>query len=247
MVKSGGLGDRLFISGYDLSGDVASISQLQGGSALLDVTAINASAHERIGGLRDGSIDFATFFNDAAGKQHLVLRALPATDVDALYCRGTAIGNAAIALRGKQADYKASRGADGSMGFTAQLLANAYGIEMGEQLTAGLRTDTAATNGASLDGAAATALGLTAYLQVTEFTGTDVTVKLQDSADDISFADITGAGFAQITSGPQVQRIQTSLTEAVRRYVRVVTVTTGGVTSVSFAVMFVRHKVAISY
>ncbi len=255
-MKSNGLGDLLFVGGYNLSGDIASISSLGGGPASIDVTAINASAHERIGGQRDGIIDFASYFNDngaanraaGAGSTHVVLSALPTADVHLLYCRGATLGNAGIALIGKQADYKLSRPGDGSLGFNVQAQANGYGIEMGELLTAGLRTDTGATNGASIDlGAVSTTFGLAAYLQCTNITGTDATVKLQDSADDAAWADVTGGGFTQITADNIAERIQTSLTLTVRRYLRVATVTTGGFTSLSFVVVVVRHKTAVAY
>lgn len=248
MAKSAGLGDRLFVAGYDLSGDITAINSIAGSVALLDVTAINKSAHERIGGLRDGSIDLTAWFNDAAGQEHPVLRALPSTDVHLMYCRGTAIGNGGAALIGKQADYKASRGADGSMTFGVQVLANGYGLEAdGRLLTAGLRTDTAATNGASDDelagSPASTAFGWSAYLQVTAFSGTDVTVKIQDSADDAAWSDLSGAGFTAITSAPTYERKQSSsATATVRRYLRAITTTSGGFTSVSFVVLFIRPR-----
>lgn len=62
MAKTSGLGDQFYIGGYDLSGDVASVDQINGGPALLDVTPINASAHARIGGHRTGGMQFTTFF-----------------------------------------------------------------------------------------------------------------------------------------------------------------------------------------
>lgn len=81
--------------------------------------------------------------------------------------------------------------------------------------------------------------GLQAYLQVFSFAGTDVTVKLQHSHDNgvaDAFADITGGGFTQITSGPTVGRIEVAAGTEIKRYVRAVTVTTGGFTSLVFAV-----------
>lgn len=78
--------------------------------------------------------------------------------------------------------------------------------------------------------------GLQAYLQAFSFTGTDVTVKLQHSHDNSTFADITGGGFTQITSGPTVERIEVAAGTEIRRYVRAVTTTSGGFTSLVFAV-----------
>jgi hypothetical protein len=62
MAKQSGLGDNFYIGGYDLSGDVSSLDAISGGPALIDVTSIKKSANERIGGQRDGSMKFTTWF-----------------------------------------------------------------------------------------------------------------------------------------------------------------------------------------
>jgi hypothetical protein len=315
MAKQTGLGDNCYVGGYDLSGDIGSLSKISGAQAVLDVTGINKSAHERIGGLRDGGIDFTAFFNPAIGQAHPVLSALPRTDVQVMYFRGTAIGNPAAACVAKQINYDGTRGADGALTFAVQAQANAFGLEWGKQLTAGKRTDTAATNGASINdtpglttpgvpasgtpvtntsgypvqvvitggtmsnvsvngtsvgtGAGtytllptqtitltytvaptwvwqgASVFGFQAYLQVFAFTGTDATVTIQDSSDGTTFANVTGGSFSQITSStPQAQRIATANTATLRQYVRAVTTTSGGFTSLTFAVMYSRNQVA---
>ncbi|KKL71857.1 hypothetical protein LCGC14_2090700 [marine sediment metagenome] len=117
----------------------------------------------------------------------------------------------------------------------------------GAQHTAGIRTDTGATNGTGVEYAAqaSTNFGLQAYLQTFDFTGTDVTVKLQESSNDgaDAYADITGGGFTQITSGDQhTERIATATNLTVEQFVRAVTITTGGFTAFEFAVMIVRNE-----
>lgn len=67
MAKSSGLGDNFYVGGYDLSGDVASIDQISGGPALIDVTPIKVLANARIGGQRDGSMKFTTWFEFSSG------------------------------------------------------------------------------------------------------------------------------------------------------------------------------------
>lgn len=251
MAKTSGLGDALYVAGRDLSGDTQALGAIGGGPAVLDVTGINKSAYERIGGLRDGRIEWTSFFNDASGQAHPVLSALPTTDVHILYCRGTTLGNPAAALVGKQVNYDGSRAADGSFTFALQAQANGYGLEWGRLLTAGTRTDTGATNGSSVDfGTGSTSFGLQAYLQVTEFTGTDVTISLEESSDDAAadaFAAVTGGSFTQVTSGPATERIATADDQTVERYLRVVTSTSGGFTSVSFVVAVVRNDTSVSF
>lgn len=237
MAKQAGLGDRLYISGYDLSGDIGSIQRVAGGPAAMDLTGIDKSAYERVGGLRDGGIDFTAWFNKAASAAHLRLGALPTTDVVVTYARGLGLGSPVACCVAKQLDYAGTRAADGGLSFATSSVANGYGVEWGQQLTAGLRTDTGATaSGTGLDGAASTAFGAQFYVQITAFTGTSVTVKIQDSADNVSFADLSGASFAAAT-GPTAERIAVSGT--VRRYLRVAT--TGTFTGASFLVSGVRN------
>lgn len=244
MAKTSGLGDAYWVDGYDLSGDTREFGRVGGGNSPLDVTGIDKSAVERIGGKRDGGIEWVSFFNKASSQAHPVLSTLPTTDRTATYARGTTLGNPAACCIGKQIDYAPTRDAEGNLTLAPSVQANSYGLEWGRQLTAGKRTDTAATNGTGVDFTAATSLGAQFYLHVFSFSGTDVTVKIQDSADNASFADLTGGGFTQITTAPQSQRIATAADATVRRYLRAVTVTTGGFTSLVFAVVAVKNDVA---
>lgn len=457
MAKTSGLGDNFYLGGYDLSGDTAALGEVGGGFATIDVTGIDKSAFERIGGVRDGRIEWTSHFNPASAKAHAVLSTLPTTDRTITYCRGTTIGNAAACLIGKQLNYDVTRDNDGKMSIAVRAEANGYGLEWGNQLTAGLRTDTGATNGTgvslggdaylhlpgasgdyastpdaaaldivgdidirakvalddwtpaaestivakytatgnqrsyalavtatgalifrwsengtaektetssatvsasngtatwvratmdvdngssdaevkfytSTDGSTWTQLGATqlngattsifastavlelggqtlgtvnrlagkifeaqvlsgiggtsvahpvpttssigddtpltwtvngaaylsnytyfglqAYLQVTNFVGTDATIKLQHSSDNAAsdaYADITGGGFTAVTTGPQTQRIATTATLPIERYVRAVTTTSGGFTALSFSVVVVRNLTATAF
>lgn len=249
MAKASGLGDALYIAGYDASGDISALSNVGGGPATLDVTAINKSAHERLGGIRDGRLEMTTYFNhvQAGTGTHEKLAALPRTDIILTYCRGTALGNPAACLVAKQINYDGTRANDGAFTFAVSAQANGYGLGWGQQLTAGLRTDTAATNGTSIDTTASASFGAQAYLQVTAFTGTDATVKIQDSADNVSFADVTGLTFTQVTAAPASQRLATASGATIRRYLRAVTTTTGGFTSLTFNVVVVKNAVAVTF
>jgi hypothetical protein len=250
-MKTAGMGDNFYLGGYDVSGDTNSLGRIGGGPAPWDVTAINVSGMERLGLLRDGAIEFVSYFNPAVGQAHPVLSALPTANVIGSYYRGTAIGNPAASTVAKQINYDGNRGQDGSFTFSVQLLPNAFGIEWGDQLTAGKRTDTGATNGTSHDLGTASpgAFGAQFYLHVFSFTGTDATVKIQESSDNAAgdpFADVVGGGFTQITSAPGAQRIATGLIN-VERYLRVVTVTTGGFSSLIFAVMGIRNATSVVF
>lgn len=247
MAKTGGLGDALFIAGFNSSGDIQQLGRIGGGPALLNFTGIDKAAYERQGGTRDGAIEYTAFFNHvpAGVGTHERLAALPRTDQIVTYCRGTTLGDAAASLVSKQINYDPSRADDAMFTFGVSAQANGFGLEWGQQLTAGLRTDTAATTGVGVDTLASASFGGQAYLQVSAFVGTDVTVKIQDSADNATFADVAGFNFTQITGGaPLAERIALSNTATLRRYLRATTVTTGGFTSLTFAVNVIKNEVA---
>jgi len=241
MAKASGLGDALYVGGFNLSGDIQQLGRVGGGPAALDVTDITQSAVSRLGGERDGGIEFVSYFDPSAGAAHPVLSALPTTDTQVMYCRGTTLGSAAAALVGKQINYDPTRGQDGSLTIAVQAQSNGFGLEWGNLLTAGTRTDSGATNGTGIDTLASASFGGQAYLQVLSFTGTDVTVKIQDSADNISYADVATFAFAQTTSAPTTQRISISNSATIRQYIRAATVTSGGFSSVSFVCAVVKN------
>lgn len=240
MSKTTGLGDNFFIGGIDLSGDVASLESVHGGPNALDVTGIKKSAHERLGGERDGEMQFTSFFNPSAGAAHPTLSALPRTDVVATYLRGAALGNACCSLIGKQIDYLPTRADDGGLTLKVDLEANGFGIEWGNQLVNGLRTDTTGTTGSTVDETAGTSLGAQAYLQVTGVTGTSVTVKIRHSTDNSTFSDLISFTAA---TGATAQRL--AVTGTVNRYLKVVT--SGTFTNASFLIHWSRNATAVSF
>lgn len=246
MGKQGGLGSALIVGGTDLSGDISSLDTISGGPAVLDVTSIKDSAPERIGGLHNGDLQFTSWFNPGIGAAHPVFSALPTADVVSTVIVGPstfAVGGAACSLIGKQINYDGTRGADGGFSFKVEMQSNGFGLEWGELLTAGFRTDTSATNGTGKDETAGTTFGAQGYLQLTALTGTDVTVKIQHSTDNTTFTDLIA--FAQVTTAGSGQRV--AVTGTVNRYVRVATVTTGGFTSATFAVQFTRNLTAVAF
>lgn len=245
--KQSGMGDNLYVGGANLSGDTQSLARVGGGPAALEFTDITQSAHARLGGLRDGAINWVTYFDKQAGQSHKTLSALPLTDVQVSYFRGTAIGSPAASCIAKQIGYDPTRDNSGGFTFALNAMSNGYGIEWGEQLTPGVKTDTVATNGTAFDfGAVSTLFGWQTYLHVFSVTGTSVTVKLQDSADNATFADLTGAAFTAVLAGANgPQRLAGGSTATVRRYVRAVT--TGTFSNAQYAVNFVRNLSTVAF
>jgi hypothetical protein len=247
MTKQSGLGAAFYIDGVDLSGDIGSLSRINSARGVLPVTGINASAFERVHAHRDGGMEFSAWMNDAAGAAHPTLKTRPTVDRIATYCHRETLGASAAACVCKQINYDPSRPQDGSLTWSVAVESNAYGLEWGNLLTAGKRTDTGAANGTAIDTVASVSHGLQAYLHVFAFTGTDATIKIQDSADNNTFADVPAAAFTAVTAAPDWERVQTGRTEQVDRYVRVVTTTSGGFSSLQFAVIVVKNTVATNF
>jgi len=248
MALQAGMGDNLYVDGFDVSGDVGSLNRIASPMATQDTTPINLSGVRRLGLLHDGGIDFSAFWNPGieADAAHSVLKTLPTSDRVVTYCRGTALGARAASLVGKQINYDGNRAADGSFTLGVSTQANGYGLEWGQLLTAGKLTQGAAGNGTGVDlGASPTSFsqGWAAYLHVFAFTGTSITVKIQDSADNGTFADVTSAAFTAATAvGSQRITAGATSTATVRRYARIVS--TGTFSNAVFAVNFVRYEAA---
>jgi hypothetical protein len=229
MAKRSGLASSLYIAGYSLGNDIGAVDEIGGGPEPIDVTGLDKSAHERIGGIRDGRMSFTAFFNPSTDKAHDRLSDLPTADVImtlALTPGVGSIGAPSCSLVAKQLNYDGARGDDGSFTFKVDAVANGYGIGWGETLTPGISFLSGAASTTSLDYGAAvgtTNFGLQAWLHCFTFTGTSATVAIQGSSDNgagDAWADITGAVFTTVT-GITSERIQTSRTQAVERYLRV--------------------------
>jgi hypothetical protein len=248
MPKTAGLGDNYYIDGTDISGDVNSLSKISGGPKALDVTGINQLSPQRLGGERDGGMDFTSWYNPGAGPSkggtELALDALPTTDRIGTYFRGQAIGNDAASMVCKQLNYDPTRATDGSLSYAVSLQANGFGVEWGYQLTPGLRTDgaaVAASSANSLDTGGSLAFGGQAYFHLVAFTGTSVTLSIWDSADNVTFAAVAGWTTTALTT-PQAFRDTIANNATVRRYIAVASV--GTFSNAVFAVNAVKNLTA---
>lgn len=236
MAKESGLGNGLYLDEYDLSLDAQQIRSLSKSLTTFNFTGIKQSAHERKAGKLDAAINATSFFNPT--NAHIAYSALPRTDRLITFTHRDTLGAPAASMVGKQMGYPGTRDTTGMLTFAPDALGNRYWLDWGLLLTAGLRTDTGATNGTGVDFTSAGSFGLQAYLHVTAFTGTDATITLQQSSDNGSgdaFSNVTGGSFTQVT-GTTFERLATARDQAVERYLRVVTTTSGGFSSLSFVV-----------
>src|SRR5260370_2125054 len=131
--KQSGLASAFYIGGFDLSGNVNALSKISGGPAALDVTPVNASAFARLGGERDGGMDFTTLLDTAAAQEHAALSPLPTADMIASFLPGPlAIGNPAASINYKQVNYDPNHHNHGNLLFSVSCLPNGCRINAGQ-------------------------------------------------------------------------------------------------------------------
>ena len=239
MAKKSGLGQQIFVHGYDLSGDVASIDNAGSPREVLDTTALNASAHERVMGLSDGNLGVSTWFNDSTEQEHAAYKGLPTTDRIVTWAFGATRGDVAACLVAKQLNYDASRGTDGSLSFSVDSQADGIPLDWCNTLTTGKETHSSAGSSTSRDDGAGTSAGMVAYLEITDCDSGTPTVTIQESSDNgssdawVNVLSFSAVGYA---SAPTAERVTSSGT--VERYLRVTT--TGTFSNLDFCVSYRR-------
>jgi hypothetical protein len=253
-MKTSGLGDQLYVGGYDLSGDVGAVQSLVSTYAEWVVTGLDKSAEERQLLLADGEIGFANYYDPVSPGLHAILNTLPDTDALVSYFRGQTLGAVTASIMGKQLNYGLSRGADGSLlGQNIVVKSNGYALEYGYALTPGKYTSVVAEELPGLNGNLngypsdpASNDPTIFYLHVFTMTGVagdDVTVRIQHSDDDAlgdpytTLIDFTNVDIATV---PTAQRITKTVTHA-KQWLRVKTLTVSNYpTGVIFAVAAIR-------
>jgi len=225
MAVQNGLNVRLYVMGFDLSGSANAIDSMGYSQALLDTTPLNKEAQTRMVGLNDGTLSVNSYFDTGATGNHALYSSnsgkLPTADQVVLVPMGSAVGDPAIGISGKQAEYNVSR-SDGSVitqsiGYSG----NGMGGEFGVMLTAHDDTHSSATNGTSVDNGASSANGAVGYIQIFALASGTVVAKIQHSADNSTFADLISFTSTAAASAPTAYRA--TATGTINRYTRVIT------------------------
>jgi hypothetical protein len=247
VTKASGIGQRLYLQGRDIGGDVGSITAIRASTAALDVTSIQDSAMVRIPGMRDGEITFNCWFNSAVGETHDYLATLPTTDVLVLLLSSTTSGQPTFALTAKQVNYDWARGQDGSLAGTVQLLGAAgVPLEYGLLLTAKV-THASTTDVTGIDFGAQTTAGAVGFLQHFSAASGTVEYDIEDSSNSTNGIDGAWANllaFSDVATpwSPIAERVAVAGT--VERWVRAST--NGTFTTAVFSMAF-RRKAAGDY
>jgi hypothetical protein len=156
---------------------------------------------------------------------------------------GFAIGNLAEVMQAQAGKYTINTTEEGVVEVSGDFVAD-DAIELGVSLHDILTAETVSggtVNYAGVDETSvSTAAGWVAHLHVIAYSGyTSAVIKIQDSADNVSFADLSGGAFSSVTA-VVAQRLDGGVAATVRRYMRA-TITTVGSGSITFAVVFSRR------
>ena len=216
MSKTDGMGSRLLVDEFDISGDVGAVSNIGSTIGFQEVTGLNKSAKERVTLLADSQLEFTGFFNPTGS--HTYLKDLPNSNTVGTYLHKTAIGNPAFTGTFQQASYNFSRGQDASLTIESALASSdGEPCSWGQQLTTGIQTVTSTGNLTSVDlGAAKTGGYFTTHC--TAFTGTDITLTFQDSTDDAAFNTVDASAVVTYTGVGAGKVVLTGVN--VDRYIR---------------------------
>jgi len=232
MAKTNGLDVRLYVEGYDLSGDANALSGMGYSSTLYETPTLDSSAMKRIIGPVDTTVTVNGWFDNATGQIHPVFTSnsgkIPTDDQLLLIPFGSAIGSVAMGLVSKEANYDVERPDSGAISVSSNFSANGTAAEYGKMLTAHKDSHASATSNDSEDNSASSSSGAVAFLQVFSVASGTPTFKIEHSANDSSWADLVS-----FTASPAVTAERVTVAGTVNRYLRVTS--TGTFTTCVFA------------
>lgn len=210
----------VYLNGRNASTYIKS-ADIQAGAADHDTTTLNADTVTRKGGLLNCKVSLDGLYDGTATvalyAQARAALASSSVALIAIYVLGeAAIGALGFALRARLGDHKVSMPCKNLVTVAANFTGYKL-LELVESLHP-MGAETAAGNGTALDGTAATTNGGAVHVHATAFTGTSITLTVEDSADNSTFATI--GTFTAITAGGTSERIEIAGT--IRRYVRIV-------------------------
>jgi hypothetical protein len=219
MAFSAGTDAEVYINGYQITAYLRNAG-VEVSRDMYDSTTLSHTDRTFVGGLRNGTFNGEGLFDGtpdavdealAAAMEHgaeCILTYLPA---------GDGLGNRGKGMDGDESTYSLTSPVDGLTTVTMAIQSSVGSEAL--QVLHPLGTITATANGTGVDQTAQSLDGGVGYLQVTNVDRTDgdetLTVKVQDSTDNVVFVDLIT--FAAAT-GRGAQRV--AVTGTVERYVR---------------------------
>ena len=231
---------NVFVNEYDFStyfNDVSATSTVE----TAEVSAFGSSAKEYIVGLLDGTVSLSGMFDGTATGTDVVFSAVlgSTTKQNVIVApSGHSNGASAIVLEADDTSYEVS-GAVADVVQTSAEFQSSDGVEHGKILSSGAAIS-ATGNGTSVDNAAASTNGGVGFVSVpTNTRNGNITVKVQQSADNSTFTDLIT--FTVVTSTQKTfQRVE--VTGTVARYLRVNYTVAGSTGSATPVVAFARRN-----
>ncbi len=225
---------QIVIGGYDLSSDFNKMDRDQSVDEA-EVSGFGATAKSYVLGLQATKLTLGGWFNGAVNAVHARLEAiLGGTNTPVTVAYGSRnLGDPCDVLDGKEKDYKISVAIGSAVGVSAEIDMD-YAVGLGT-IGHALGAETVTGSAASVDwGATSTASnGFDANVHLTAISGAgaQLTARFQDSADNVTFADISGGTFTAATAigGQSLHNVA-----SVRRYTRAAWTMAGTTPSCTF-------------
>ena len=242
MAKENGLNVRLYVEGYDISGDANSLASIGYSNTLFEIATLDVSGMKRFLGPADGSVEVNGYFDNAAGRIHPVFTSnsgkLPTADQGVMIPLGSAVGDPAVGMVTKEANYDTDRGGTSAITVKSAFSVNGYPPEFSTMLPAHTDTVTASTSGTAVDDSASSSSGGSWFYQILAISASGGnarwTVKLQHSTNNITYTDVSSANVTAIGAA------RAEFTGTLNRYIRnrlVLDATSG---SITFAICYNR-------
>lgn len=224
MAKTTGLNTRIYAAGYNLSGDVSSLSGVGIMSELYDVTTLSDAAVSRLSGLASGTVSVSAFMDTAAGRSHALWTsnsgAKPTTDQTVLIPLDASLGGPCLGMDAKQATYDIERPTGSSIAASVDYAsADGSSPEWGVMLTAGSVTDSSGTAYTAHDNGSSTSNGAAGYAQLFSLTSGTVVWIIEHSTDNVTYSTLLSFTSAAALTG---ERVATAAGVTVNRYTRLV-------------------------
>lgn len=196
-------------------------ADLQMSAEANETTTMGAGTVTRIGGLLDSKLSLDGLYDSATNAIYDLVRAALATAADAILAvwplGDTAVNALGFGIRGRETDHATDMPNANVLVTSASFEGDGDVEELLSQHP--LAAETTAGNGSAIDGGAATTAGGAVYVQCTAFTGTSITLTLEDSTDGAS-GWATIATLTAITAGGSSERV--AIAGNIKRYTRVV-------------------------
>lgn len=232
----------VFVDEYDFSAYFSDMTAAEKVDTA-DVTAFGAAGKAYIVGNQDGTLSLSGFFESTAstGTDQYFAGVKGSTTKQKVIAalEGATVGTRAIMLQADTSSYQVNSAVGDAIKTSAEFQAS-ESLDHGVILSSG-STLSATGNGTGVDNGAASSNGGVAFLSVPANTRNgNITVKVQSSADNSTFADLVT--FTTVSSTTKTsERILVAAGTAVPRYLRVSYTVAGSTGSATPTVAFARR------